>query len=104
MRRGAAARRVAGMLGHGVIRAAGRASYSMSFMTLGICWVGQQTRLNHVARSNRDLAGIHLGFLLAVALMPFSTGLLAEFITYRLALVAWLNHVIAPRIGSLGRP
>lgn len=38
---------------------------------------------------------MHLGFLLAVSLMPFSTALLAEFITYRTALVVyWLNIVV----------
>jgi TMEM175 potassium channel family protein len=66
--------------------------YLMSFLTLGIFWVGQQTQLNYFTRSNRYLTWIHLTFLLAVTLMPFSTGLLAAFITFRLALVVyWLN-------------
>lgn len=66
--------------------------YLMSFLTLGIFWVGQQTQLNHFARSDRDLSWLHLGFLLTVTLMPFSTGLLAAFITLRVALVIyWLN-------------
>jgi uncharacterized membrane protein len=70
-------------------------AYFMSFLTLGIFWLGQQTQLNHFAQSNRDLAWIHLAFLLAVSLMPFSTALLAEFITYRLALVVyWLNLLL----------
>jgi uncharacterized membrane protein len=69
--------------------------YFMSFLTLGIFWVGQQTQLNRFARSDRNLAWIHLGFLLAVSLMPFSTALLAEFITFRLALVMyWLNVLL----------
>jgi uncharacterized membrane protein len=69
--------------------------YLMSFMTLGIFWVGQQTQFNHFARSDRDLAWIHLGFLFAVTLTPFSTGLLAGFITLRIALVAyWLNILL----------
>jgi uncharacterized membrane protein len=67
-------------------------TYFMSFMTLGIFWVGQQTQLNHFARSDRHLTWIHLAFLLVVSLMPFSTSLLAAFIAYRLALVIyWLN-------------
>jgi uncharacterized membrane protein len=66
--------------------------YLMSFVTLGIFWVGQQTQLNHLERSDRDLTWIHLAFLFAVTLMPFSTRLLAEFTTYRTALVAyWAN-------------
>ena len=67
-------------------------TYFMSFLTLGIFWVGQQTQLNYLARSNRHLTWIHLAFLLVVSLMPFSTALLAADITYRLALgVYWLN-------------
>jgi uncharacterized membrane protein len=66
--------------------------YLMSFLTLGIFWVGQQTQLNYLERGDRSLAWVHLGFLFAVTLMPFSTRLLGEFPTYRVALVAyWLN-------------
>ena len=69
--------------------------YGMSFLTLGIFWVGQQTQLNRFARSDRWLTWIHLVFLLAVTLMPFSTGLLAASITSRLALVVyWLNLLL----------
>lgn len=67
-------------------------AYLMSFITLGIFWVGQQTQLNHLIRSSRSLSWIHLAFLFAVSVMPFSTHLLAEFISYRTALLAyWLN-------------
>jgi TMEM175 potassium channel family protein len=66
--------------------------YAMSFLTLGIFWVGQQTQLSNFTRSTRTLTWIHLTFLLAVTLMPFSTGLLAEDTTYRLSMaVYWLN-------------
>jgi uncharacterized membrane protein len=67
-------------------------AYGLSFMTLGIFWVGQQTQLSSFARSNRTLTWIHIGFLLAVSLLPFSTGLLAEFFSFRTAVVIyWLN-------------
>ena len=66
--------------------------YFMSFLTLGIFWVGQQTQLSHFARSDRNLAWLHLGFLLAVTLIPFSTALLSAFLAFRIALLAyWLN-------------
>ncbi len=66
--------------------------YVMSFLTLGIFWVGQQTQLSSFTRSTRALTWIHLTFLLAVTLMPFSTGLLAQDTTYRLSMaVYWLN-------------
>ena len=67
-------------------------AYGMSFLTLGIFWAGQQTQLNHLSEGSRDLTWIHLGFLFAVTLLPLSTRLLAEFITYRGALgIYWLN-------------
>jgi TMEM175 potassium channel family protein len=73
--------------------------YFMSFLTLGIFWVGQQTQLNNFTRSNRHLTWLNLVFLLAVTLTPFSTGLLAAFITFRLAIVVyWLNIVL---LGSM---
>jgi TMEM175 potassium channel family protein len=70
-------------------------TYLMSFLTLGIFWVGQQTQPSQFSRSDRDLTWIHLVFLLSVLLMPFSTMLLADYITYRLAVaVYWLNIVL----------
>ncbi len=69
--------------------------YMMSFMTLGIFWVGQQTQLNHLERSSRSLTWIHLAFLFVVTMVPFSTALLAEYTHYRLALIVyWLNLLL----------
>ncbi len=73
--------------------------YLMSYLTLGIFWVGQQTQLNQLARSDRNLSWIQLAFLFGVSLMPFSTALEAEFITYRVALlVYWANILL---LGSI---
>lgn len=67
-------------------------TYFSSFMVLGIFWVGQQTQINKLKRSDRELTWIHLAFLLAVTFIPFTTQLLAAFIVYRTALVVyWLN-------------
>jgi uncharacterized membrane protein len=69
--------------------------YMMSFLTLGIFWVGQQTQLNHLARSDRNLTWLHLGFLFFVSLMPFSTQFMASFMTFRTALIFyWLNILL----------
>jgi TMEM175 potassium channel family protein len=70
-------------------------TYTMSFLTLGIFWVAQQTQFSQLKSSDRNFTWIHLGFLLAVTLIPFSTGLLAQFITFRVALlVYWLNILV----------
>ncbi len=67
-------------------------AYVMSFMTLGIFWVGQRTQLNIFARGDWNPAWIHIAFLLGISMTPFSTALLASFITYRTALtICWFN-------------
>lgn len=89
-------------------------------------WNAQQTGLLYFARAGRDLSWLQLGFLATVALMPFSTALLSEFISFRIALLAYwanfallglllyaagsyallrsaLNFAIAPRARSLSR-
>lgn len=69
--------------------------YFMSFLTLGIFWLGQQAQLNHLKRSNVRLTWIHLLLLFAVTLLPLSTKFLAEFQHYRTALLAyWFNILI----------
>lgn len=80
-------------LWHGLIALSPRLiMYMMSFLTLGIFWVGQQTQLNHLERSNIRLTWIHIAFLFFAGIMPFSTALLAEFTAYRTALVVyWMN-------------
>ena len=63
-------------------------------MTLGIFWNGQQAQLNAFTRSDRHLSWIHLAFLFAVSLMPFSTRLLAEYIAYRSVLIAYWGNIL----------
>jgi uncharacterized membrane protein len=67
-------------------------TYFISFLTLGIFWMGQQAQLNSMAESDRNYTWMNLGFLLGVSMLPFSTRLLSEFILYRGALFCyWLN-------------
>ncbi len=68
--------------------------YVLSFLTLGIFWVGQQAQLECLARSNRHLTWLHLTFLLSVSIMPFSTALLAQYINFRLALIEYWVHLL----------
>ena len=67
-------------------------TYAVSFLTITIFWFGQQSQHRLIAAMDRRLATLHLLFLGFVALLPFSTDLLAEFLQYRLAIaVYWLN-------------
>ena len=70
-------------------------TYTMSFLTLGIFWVAQQTQVSQLSRTDRHYTWLQLAFLAPVSLIPFSTALLARFIDLRLALVVyWFNIFI----------
>ncbi|MCB9079880.1 MAG: DUF1211 domain-containing protein [Anaerolineaceae bacterium] len=67
-------------------------TYALSFLTLTIFWFGQQAQHSLMRGTDRKLATLHLCFLAFVSLLPFSTGILAEFHVFRIAiLVYWLN-------------
>ena len=67
----------------------------MSFVTRGIFWNGQQTQLNYVERGDRDFAWIHLAFLFSITVMPYTTRLLAAFIHFRVAVLAYCDAIAA---------
>lgn len=70
-------------------------AYLMSFLTLGMFYVGAQTLFNHLRRCDRHFTWLNLTFLLGVSLLPFSTALLARFMTFRIAIaVYWLNLLL----------
>lgn len=79
--------------------APGLVVWLMSFMTLGIFWVGQQTQLNMLTRSSRGLTWLHLAFLAGVSIMPFSTTLMADHIGLRTALLVYWGNILV--LGSL---
>jgi uncharacterized membrane protein len=67
----------------------------LSLSTLGIFWLGQQTQLSQLSRSNRDLTWLHFLFLAFVTALPFSTRLLADFFAYRTAfIIYWANILL----------
>ena len=71
-------------------------TWLMSFLTLGIFWNGQQAQLNRLVRADRHLTWIHLAFLCCVSVLPFSTRLLGEFISFRTALLFYWANILLP--------
>jgi len=67
-------------------------AYFLSFMTLGIFWVGHSSQFNYIEKSDRNLTWITLFFLLFVSIIPFSTAFLGEYIDSKAAVgLYWLN-------------
>lgn len=73
--------------------------FLMSFLTMGIFWIGQQAQLRYFKTADRNLSWIHLAFLAAIAGLPFTTHLLSEFITFRVALLIYWANISA--LGAL---
>jgi len=66
----------------------------MSFITLGNFWTGHAVQYTYINTSDRHLTWLSLFFLLFVSLVPFSTALLSEFITFRLAIAVYWTNIL----------
>jgi uncharacterized membrane protein len=58
------------------------AAYAVSFLIIGIVWVNHHAVMTLIARVDRGLAFLNLLLLMAIALIPFATALLAEYLTH----------------------
>lgn len=56
------------------------ATYVVSFLTIGIIWANHHRQFEHIVRIDRALMLLNLILLLFVTLIPFPTGLLAEYL------------------------
>lgn len=66
--------------------------YFLSFMTAGIFWMGQSAQFDHIRKSDRNLSWITLLFLLFVAVLPFTTAFLGDYLDHKFALgLYWFN-------------
>ena len=56
------------------------ATYVVSFLTIGIIWVNHHAVMERIRVVNRPLLFTNLLFLMAVAVIPFPTALLADYL------------------------
>jgi len=54
------------------------ATYALSFVMLGVLWIGHQYQMHYIRRVDRPLIWLNLIFLLAITFLPFSTALLGN--------------------------
>ncbi len=69
-------------------------SYVVTFVNLGIYWVGQQIQFHFIERSDRPFAWIHILFLMLVSLLPFSSGLLGRYPNDQIASIVYGVNLI----------
>jgi uncharacterized membrane protein len=68
--------------------------YAMSFVMLGVYWVGHHNQYHYIRHTNRLLLWINVAFLLCVTFIPFSTALLGRYPTQQIALVVYALNLI----------
>jgi uncharacterized membrane protein len=54
-------------------------SYAVSFLMLGIYWVGQHNQFHLIRFADRTLLWINILFLMTISFVPFSTALLSAY-------------------------
>lgn len=69
-------------------------SHIVSFVVLGIYWVGQHNIFMHIKRHNRVLLWLNIFFLLCVASMPFPTGLVVRYGQQQICVVIYAATLI----------
>lgn len=69
-------------LGHELLKDwASYAGYVVSFLTLGTMWINHHNRFREIVRTDQALLSINTVLLMAMAFLPFSTALVAEYVT-----------------------
>lgn len=51
-------------------------SFIVSFLVLGVYWVGHHSQFQHIRRADQTLLWLNILFLMCVSLVPFSAGML----------------------------
>jgi uncharacterized membrane protein len=68
-------------------------AYVVSFLTIGIIWVNHHAMLRRLVRVEHSVLMFNLVLLLTIVVLPFSTALMAEYLTRssgeRLAAAVW---------------
>src|SRR5262245_24121004 len=68
--------------------------YVISFINLGVLWVGQHNQYHFIARADRWFLWINIAYLLLISFMPLSTALLGHYPLHRVALSVYGINLI----------
>jgi uncharacterized membrane protein len=70
-------------------------SYVISFVILGVLWVGHHNQFFYIRRADRTLLWINILFMMCIALLPFSAALLSRYGTQQIAVMIYDANLIA---------
>jgi uncharacterized membrane protein len=69
--------------------------YVISFMVVGMYWIGYHRIFEYIKRTNLTLIWLNLVFLLFISLVAYFTGLLSTYGTYRAIVIAFASVLAA---------
>ncbi|MBV8087506.1 MAG: DUF1211 domain-containing protein [Chloroflexi bacterium] len=68
--------------------------YVISFLILGVYWVGSHYQFTFIRRADRALLWINVVFLMGIAFIPYTTSLLSRYPDSRFAIVVYSASLI----------
>ncbi|MCC6802347.1 MAG: DUF1211 domain-containing protein [Anaerolineae bacterium] len=69
-------------------------SYIITFVILGVFWVGHHNQYFYIRRADRPLLWINIFFMMAVALLPFSAGVFSRYGSDRTSILVYNANLI----------
>lgn len=70
-------------------------SFFLSFLTLGIFWIGHSTQFHFISQTDRKMSWISIFFLMFVSLLPFTSDVLSHHIENKFSIALyWLNILV----------
>lgn len=70
-------------------------AYVLTFLNLGVYWVGQHNQFHYIRMTDRILLWINILFLMLVSLLPFSTALLGRYPEWQAPYLLYGLNIIA---------
>jgi uncharacterized membrane protein len=78
-------------------------AYVMSFLIVGVYWVGQHAQLHFIRRTDRAYLWSNLFYLMAISSLPFSAGLLGRYPRQPIAIIIYCVTLIVAGLLLFGQ-
>jgi uncharacterized membrane protein len=77
--------------------------YAISFLIIGVHWVGHHAQLHYIRRTDRTNLWTNLFYLLAISSLPFSAGLLGRYPRQPASIIVYCGNLIAAGLLLFGQ-
>ena len=69
-------------------------SYALSFVVVGVYWVGHHNQFHYVRRVDRPFLWINIAFLMTISFIPFTAALLGEYLRQQIAVAVYGANLV----------